>query len=86
MERERDRLVHDLEQSKQARRTAQQLAEARLLDEVQTAAAAKESEVQPLHAQLRAAEIARPLAVAEAFGVMQKERHQLRSSLEKTPD
>lgn len=83
LERERDRLAHELEQSKQEKLTADQLAEAKLLNELQSAAAAKEAEVQGLRAQLDAAEIARKLAVNEAVGVVQKERDELRSNLEK---
>lgn len=83
LERERDRLAHELEQSKQEKLTADQLAEARLLNELQTAAAAKDAEVQRLRAQLDAAEIASKLAVNEAVGVVQKERDELRSNLEK---
>lgn len=83
LERERDRLAHELEQSKQEKLTADQLAEAKLLNELQTAAAAKDAEVQSLRAQLDAAEIARKLAVNEAVGVVQKERDELRSNLEK---
>lgn len=83
LERERDRLAHELEQSKQEKLTADRLAEAKLLNELQSAAAAKEAEVQSLRAQLDAAEIARKLAVNEAVGVVQKERDELRSNLEK---
>jgi len=83
LERERDRLAHELEQSKQEKLTADQLAEAKLLNELQTAAAAKDAEVQSLRAQLDAADIARKLAVNEAVGVVQKERDELRSNLEK---
>lgn len=83
LERERDRLAHELEQSKQEKLTADQLAEARLLNELQTAASAKDAEVQSLRAQLDAAEIARKLAVNEAVGVVQKERDEVRSNLEK---
>jgi hypothetical protein len=83
LERERDRLAHELEQSKQEKLTADQLAEARLLNELQTAAAARDAEVQRLRAQLEAADVARKLAVNEAVGVVQKERDELRSNLEK---
>lgn len=83
LERERDRLAHELEQSKQEKLTADRLAEAKLLNELQGAAAAKDAEVQSLRAQLDAAEIARKLAVNEAVGVVQKERDDLRSNLEK---
>ncbi len=83
LERERDRLAHELEQSKQEKLTADRLAEAKLLNELQGAAAAKDAEVQSLRAQLDAAEIARKLAVNEAVGVVQKERDELRSNLEK---
>jgi hypothetical protein len=83
LERERDRLTHELEQSKQEKLTADRLAEAKLLNELQSAAATKEAEVQSLRAQLDAAEIARKLAVNEAVGVVQKERDELRSNLEK---
>jgi hypothetical protein len=83
LERERDRLTHELEQSKQEKLTADRLAEAKLLNELQSAAATKEAEVQSLRAQLDAAEIERKLAVNEAVGVVQKERDELRSNLEK---
>lgn len=83
LERERDRLAHELEHSKQEKLAADQLAEARLLNELQTAVAAKDAEVQRLRAQMDAAEIARKLAVNEAVGVVQKERDELRSNLEK---
>jgi len=83
LERERDRLAHELEQSRQASESAQRLAEVRLLNELQTAAAAREAEVQQLQARLKAAETERQLAVAQAVGAVQKERDQLRSSLEK---
>lgn len=46
LERERDRLTHELEQSKQEKLTADRLAEAKLLNELQSAAATKEAEVQ----------------------------------------
>ena len=83
VEKQRDALANELAQAKRDREAASQLAEARLLNELQTAAAARNAEIQDLKAKLDAFEIAQKLAVNEAVNPVAKERDELRSSLER---
>ena len=74
--------LHDrLELAEQDKRTAVELAKARVAAELQPAAAAKDAEIQGLKARLDAGEVARRLAVAEALSVVEKERDALASEL-----
>lgn len=79
--KERDGLANDLEQARNAQQAAVQLAEARLVHELQGAAAKKDAEIQALQARLEAAEVARHLAVNEAVGVVARERDGLKNDL-----
>lgn len=81
VEKERDTLVSQLEQTKQDVETISKLAEANLLNELQKVASAKESEVQALKAKLDAIEVANKLAIAEAMSAVEKERDELKSNL-----
>jgi hypothetical protein len=63
--------------------TASQLAEARLENELQKAASTKNAEIQGLTSKLEGIEIAQKLAITEAVGAVEKERDELRSSLER---
>lgn len=81
VEKERDRLANELEQSKRDKQASSELAAARLLSELQNAAATKDAEIQGLKAKLDAKEVAQKLAVTEAVGVVEKEREELKSSL-----
>ena len=83
VEKQRDALANELAQAKRDREAASQLAEARLLNELQTAAAARNAEIQDLKAKLDAFEIAQKLAVNEAVNPVAKDRDELRSSLER---
>ena len=83
VEKQRDALANELAQAKRDREAASQLAEARLVNELQTAAAARNAEIQDLKAKLDAFEIAQKLAVTEAVNPVAKERDELRSSLER---
>jgi len=83
VEKQRDALANELAQAKRDREAASQLAEARLLNELQTAAAARNAEIQDLKAKLDAFEIAQKLAVTEAVNPVAKERDELRSNLER---
>ena len=79
--KERDGLANELEQVRNARQAAAQLAEARLAHELQGAAAKKDAEIQALQSKLEAGEVARQLAVNEAVGVVARERDGLKNEL-----
>lgn len=63
------------------KRTAVELAEAKLAAEQQKAAAAKETEIQELKATLGASEVTQKLALAEALSAVEKERDGLANQL-----
>ncbi|VTU12858.1 hypothetical protein SRS16CHR_00097 [Variovorax sp. SRS16] len=83
VEKEREALANELEQAKHDKQTASQLAEAKLVNELQKAAATKDTEIQGLKAKLDAIEVAQKLAINEAVGVVEKERDKLQSGLER---
>ena len=58
------------------------MAEAKVTNALQSAAARKDAEIQALQAQLAAGEVARKLAVTEALGAVSKERDGLANELE----
>ncbi len=70
-----------LELAEKDKRTAIQLAEARIASELHKAAAAKDSEIQALKARLDAGETAQKLAVSQALSSIEKERDALASEL-----
>jgi hypothetical protein len=84
VERQRDALANELEKAQTANQASAQLAEAKLLSELQKAAGAKDSEIQALTAKLDAIDLAQKLALAEAVSSVEKERDQLKSGLERT--
>jgi uncharacterized protein YlxW (UPF0749 family) len=65
------------------RQAASKLAEAKLVNELQKAAATKDAEIQGLKAKLDAIEVAQKLAITEAVGAVEKERDELKSGLER---
>ena len=83
VEKERDALASELAQAKQEQQAAIHLAEAKLLSELQAAAAKKDAEIQSLKATLDVKEVAQKLAITEAVGVVQKERDEMKSGLER---
>jgi len=83
VEKERDALANELEQAKHDKHTVSQLAEARLENELQKVASAKDAETQGLRAKLDATEIAQKLAINEAVSMVEKERDKLQSGLER---
>ena len=83
LEKERDLLANELAQAKLAQQATAKLADATLVHELQKAAAAKDTQIQSLAAQLAAVEMAQKLAVAEAVSPVAQERDQLRSGLER---
>ena len=77
-----DKQLHErLELAEREKRDAIALAEAKLANALQGAAARKDAEIQALQAQLAAAEVARKLAVTEALGAVSKERDGLANEL-----
>lgn len=83
VEKERDTLVSALEQARQEKAAAVQLVEAKLLVELQKSAASKDAEIQELKAKLDTIELGRKLAITEALSGVEKERDDLKSSLER---
>ena len=70
-----------LEMAEQDKRNAIALAEAKLLNASQQAAAAKEAEIQALKSKLEAGAMAQQLAIVQALSSVEKERDELRSVL-----
>jgi len=83
VEKERDALANELEQAKHDKQAASKLAEARLENELQRTVATKDVELQSLKAKLDAIEVAQKLAITEAVSVVEKERDELRSGLDR---
>ena len=81
VEKERDALANELEKARHEQQAAARLADARLVSELQKAAASSATEIQELKNRLDASGIAQRLAVAEAVGVVEKERDALQSGL-----
>lgn len=83
VEKERDGLAGELERLKQAKLSAAELAEEKLLNELQKAAAAKDAEIQALKAKLENSTVAQQLAITEAVQVVAKERDDLKNGLQR---
>ena len=83
VEKERDTLANELEQAKREKLAASELAEVKLLNELQKTVATKDSEVQSLKATLDAIEVAQKLAISDSVSAVEKERDQLKSGLER---
>ncbi len=77
-----EKQLHErLELAEREKRDAIALAEANVTNALHKTAAAKDTEIQALKAQLDAGEVARKLAVSEALGSVSKERDQLANEL-----
>lgn len=83
VEKERDTLAYELEQTRREQESASKLVEAKFLNEMQKSAATKESEILELKAKLESLEMGKKLAIAEAVNFVEKERDSLQSGLEK---
>ncbi len=71
-----------LELAEREKRAALELATTRATSDLDKAVAAKNAEIQDLHARLSAGEVAQRLAVTEALGTVEKERDSLANELE----
>lgn len=83
VEKERDALANELEQTKHDKQAASTLAEAKLAHELQRAAATKDAEIQSLRAKLDAVGITQKLAITEAVNAVEKERDELKNGLDR---
>ena len=83
VEKERDKLANELEQAKRDKQAASELGAAKLLNELQMAAATKDAEIQGLKAKLDAKEVAQKLALTQAVSVVEKERNELKNGLDR---
>jgi hypothetical protein len=72
-----------LELAEQEKRNAVALAEAKLVNASQQAAAAKDAEIQALKSKLEAGGMAQQLAIAQALASVEKERDALKGGLER---
>ena len=78
-----EKQLHErLELAEQDKRSAVELAQAKVANELQKAVAVKDGEIQELKARLDAGEVARKLAVTEARSAVEKERDALANELE----
>jgi hypothetical protein len=83
VERERDALANTLEQTKREKQTASELAESRLANEIQKTTTSKDMVIQELKAKLESNETKQKLAITEAVNILEKERDELKSNLER---
>lgn len=81
IEKERDALASRLTQAMQEIESVSSLADAKLMNEIQKTAAAKDSEIQALKSRLSAVETETKLAITQAVSEVEKERDQLKSNL-----
>lgn len=82
VEKQRDALASELDKARQETQAVRQLAEAQRTAELQLTAASKDSEIQGLKARLAEVELSRKLAITEALSGVEKQRDELRASLE----
>ena len=82
VEKERDDLLNELNRLKQENETATKLAQANLLNELQTVAAQKDAIIQELQGKVDAVALTQRLAVTEAVSAVEKQRDELKHDLQ----
>ena len=83
MEKERDTLANQLERAREEKQSVSELAEAKLVNELQKAAATKDAVIQELSAKLDGLQVERTLAISQAVSVVEKERDEFKSGLQR---
>ncbi|WP_104911378.1 DUF2130 domain-containing protein [Pseudomonas sp. LG1D9] len=83
VEKERDTLTYELKKIHREQESSSQLAEAKLLNELQKTTAAKDFEIQELKSRIESIEVGKKFAITEAISSIEKERDKLQSGLEK---
>ncbi len=81
VQKERDALAVDLENARQEKVAAIQLAEAKLTAELHKESATKDAEIQGLRSKLETAEVARKLELTQSLAAVEKERDELKNGL-----
>ncbi|MFT5135642.1 MAG: hypothetical protein ACI8XV_000668 [Arenicella sp.] len=81
VEKERDALVNQLEQTKRDNQAASELANAKLSKEVYDTAAAKDKEIQHLKSELDTTQLKQKLEITGAVRAIEKERDEFENSL-----
>ena len=81
VQKERDALANELDQAKREKLAASELAEAKLANGLQNAAAAKDAVIQGLKAKLDSTAVIQKLAITEAVNVVERQRDELKSGL-----
>lgn len=81
--KERDLLANELEKARHDKEAASNLAEAKLVNELQRATAERDTEIQKLKAQLDSNAVNQKLALTEAVTAVEKQRDELKSSLDR---
>ena len=81
VQKERDALANELDQAKREKLAASELAEAKLANGLQNAAATRDAEIQGLRAKLDATELIQKLAITEAVNGVARERDELKNGL-----
>ncbi|MFT4714576.1 MAG: hypothetical protein ACJAVI_000983 [Candidatus Azotimanducaceae bacterium] len=84
LEKERDILASELEQTKRDKQTALELADAKLARELQETTATKDKEIQNLKSKLDATQLEQKIAITGAVGAVEKERDELKSNLKQS--
>lgn len=82
VEKERDTLTYELEKAKQDSQVASKLAEAKLSKDLQDIVTRKDTDIQELKSKLGTNEISQKLAITEAVSVVEKQRDELKNSLQ----
>ena len=81
-DREFDKALHErLELAEQEKKTAIELTEAKVTGELGKEAAKKDTEIERLKAELKAADVAKQLAIKEALSTVERERDELKNGL-----
>src|SRR3989344_3152816 len=78
------KVTHELQMQASAKEVEIQQLKAKLLAELQKTAASKDAEIQGLKAQLDAIATAQKLAITQAVNAVEKERDELKGSLERS--
>lgn len=81
VEKERDALASELEQTKRDKQAASELAAAKLAKELQETAATKDKEIQHLKTKLDATQVEQEVAITGAVSAVEKERDALKHGL-----
>jgi hypothetical protein len=84
VEKQRDALANELEQTKRDKNTAVEITEVRLTNDLQQATAKKDAQILALQAKLDAAQMANQIAINEAINPIAKQRDELKSELDRS--